>query len=82
MNHLEKSQRDKVPSVFLSPAEFFGFPFWAAAPKGSMTYAFTHMGDFLLLLPLLLLLLLRTPPPIQPLGPYLSLEGHIPVLRP
>ena len=22
----------------------------AAAPKGSMTYAFTHMGDFLLLL--------------------------------
>ena len=25
-------------------------PFWAAAPKGSMTYAFTHMGDFLLLL--------------------------------
>ena len=33
-------------------------PFWAAAPKGSMTYAFTHMGDFLLLL----LLLLRPPP--------------------
>ena len=29
----------------------------AAAPKGSMTYAFTHMGDFLLLLLLLLLLL-------------------------
>ena len=25
----------------------------AAAPKGSMTYAFTHMGNFLLLLPLL-----------------------------
>ena len=35
--------------------------FWAAAPKGSMTYAFKHMGNFLLLL--LLLLLLRTPPP-------------------
>ena len=31
-------------------------PFWAAAPKGSMTYAFTHMGNFLLLLLLLLLL--------------------------
>ena len=28
----------------------------AAAPKGSMTYAFTHIGDFLLLLLLLLLL--------------------------
>ena len=28
--------------------------FWAAAPKGPMTYAFTHMGDFLLLLFLLL----------------------------
>ena len=25
-------------------------PFWAAAPKGSMTYAFTHMENFLLLL--------------------------------
>ena len=35
--------------------------FWAAAPKGSMTYAFTHMGNFLLLL--LLLLLLRPSPP-------------------
>ena len=32
------------------------FTFWAAAPKGSMTYAFTHMGDFLLHL------LLRPPP--------------------
>ena len=39
------------------------------APKGSMTYAFTHMGDFLLLR------LLRTPPPP-------SLEAHIPALRP
>ena len=47
-------------------------PFWAAAPKGSMTYAFTHMGDFLLLL----LLLLR-PPPSNP-----SLEAQIPVSRP
>ena len=47
-------------------------PSWAVAPKGSMTYAFTHMGDFLLLV-------LHTPPP---LGLYLSLEGHIPVLRP
>ena len=52
-------------------------PFWAAAPKGSMTYAFTHMGSFLLLL----LLLLRTPLPQSP-GPYLSLEAHIPASRP
>ena len=65
---------------------FFFFPFWAAALKGSMTYAFTHMGDFLLLL-LLLLLLLRTPPPpvsrpiSQPGGPYPSLEAQIPDLR-
>ena len=29
-------------------------PFWAAALKGSMTYALTHMGNFLLLLLLLL----------------------------
>ena len=35
--------------------------FWAAAPKGSITYAFTHMGDFPLLL--LLPLLPRPPPP-------------------
>ena len=35
--------------------------FRAAAPKGSMTYAFTHMGNFFLLLLLLLLLLLRPP---------------------
>ena len=26
---LEKSRRDKVPSVFLSPAEFYGFPFFS-----------------------------------------------------
>ena len=63
----------------------------AAAPKGSMTYAFTHMGNFPLLL-LLLLLLLRTPPPpklhahisasrpiSQPQGPNPSLEAQIPV---
>ena len=55
----------------------------AAAPKGSMIYAFTHMGSFLLLL-----LLLRTPlPPAsrpipQPGGPYISLQAQIPILRP
>ena len=50
---------------------------WAAAPKGSMSYAFTHMGNFLLLL----LLLLR-PPPLksQSQGPNPSLEAQIPVL--
>ena len=66
----------------------------AAAPKGSMTYAFTHMWDFLLLL-LLLLPLLRTPPPpsheahisasrpiFLPRGPNPSLEAQIPTSRP
>ena len=64
---------------------FFFFPFWAAAPKGSMTYAFTHIRDFLLLLPFLLC----TPPhppalrPIsQPRGPNPSLEAQIPTSRP
>ena len=33
-------------------------PFGAAAPKGSMTYAFTHMGNFFLLL--------LCPPPSNP----------------
>ena len=53
-------------------------PFWAAAPKGLMTYAFTHMGDFLLLL--LLLLLLRPPPSkliSWPWGHNPSLEAQI-----
>ena len=35
--------------------------FLGSGPKGSMTYAFKHMGNFFLLL--LLLLLLRPPPP-------------------
>ena len=48
--------------------------FWAAAPKGSMTYAFKIMGNFLLL-PLFILLLCT--PPSNP-----SLEAQIPVLRP
>ena len=42
----------------------------AAAPKGSMTYAFTHMGSFLLLL------LLRPYPPSP------SLQAHISAWRP
>ena len=46
----------------------------AAAPKGSMTYAFTHMGDFLLLL-LLLLLLRPSPLKSQSRGPNSSLEA-------
>ena len=44
-------------------------PFLAAAPKGSMTFAFTHMGNFLLLL-------LLHPPPLNP-----SLEAKIWVSR-
>ena len=51
----------------------------AAAPKGSMTYAFTHMGDFLLLL---FLLLRPSPLKSQSRGPNSSLEAQIPVLRP
>ena len=48
-----------------------------------MTYAFTHMGNFLLLLLLLLLYTTPSPRPIsQPGGPYSSLEAQIPVLRP
>ena len=43
----------------------------AAAPKGFMTYAFTHMGNFLLLL------LLH-----RPFAPSPSLEAQIPVPRP
>ena len=81
-----------LPSFFISflfPSSFLFLPFpsfWAAAPKGSMTYAFTHMGNFLLLL-----LLLRTPPPpslqayisawrpiSQPRGPNPSLDAQIP----
>ena len=46
----------------------YRYAFWAAAPKGSMTYAFTQ-GNFLLLL--------RTPPSPKPPGPYLSREAHI-----
>ena len=63
------------PSICLSVT------FWAAAPKGAMTYAFTHMGDFLLLL---LLLLLRPPPLIksQPLGLNPNLKAQILAARP
>ena len=53
--------------------------YWAAAPKGSMTYAFTHMGNFFLLL-----LLLHTPPSklkIQPKSSTPSLEPQIPASR-
>ena len=46
----------------------FFFPFWAAAPKGPMTYAFTQ-GKFLLLL-------LCTPPGSNP-----SLEAQIPASK-
>ena len=53
-------------------------PFWAAAPKGLMTYAFTQ-GKFLLLL----LLLLHTPPPrFRPRDPTPSLKAQIPASRP
>ena len=61
-------------SVYSSATAEVPIPFWAAAPKGSMTFAFTHMGDFLLLL-LLLLLLLRTPPPLPPASRPISQPG-------
>ena len=61
----------------------------AAAPKGSMTYAFTHMGKFLILL--LLLPLLPSPPTptqilvlrpkSQPQGQNPSLKAQILALR-
>ena len=51
-------------------------PFWAAARKGSMPFAFTHLGNFFLLL------LLHPPLKSQSQGPSSSLEGPIPVLRP
>ena len=56
------------------------------ALKGFMTYAFTHMGNFLL--PLLLPLPLHTPlppasgPMSKPQGLYPSLKAQIQVLRP
>ena len=50
------------------------FTFWAAAPKGLMTYPFTQ-GSFLLLL-------LHYPHPPPPPGSYLSLEAQISILRP
>ena len=53
------------------------FPFWAVAPKGPMTYAFRHMGDFLLLLLLLLLLHLRPPPGLEALNPASRLQTSL-----
>ena len=62
------------PSIGLST-------FWAAAPKGPMTYAFTQ-GKFLLLL----LLLRLYPPPLETIfedrGPNPCLEAQIPASRP
>ena len=65
--------------------DFHGF--WAAAPRGPMTHAFTHMVNLLLLL--LLLLLLRPPltmkPKFQPpahtqaLGLLSKSQGSIPI---
>ena len=55
----------------------FGIPFWAAAPKGPITYAFAHMGNFLLFLLLLLLLHLLCPPlRLQSLNLNLRLKSH------
>ena len=67
----EKSRLFSRPLFFFLP---FFLSFWAAVPKGSMTYAFKHMGKFLLLL---LLLLLSFVPPSNP-----SLKAHIPVSSP
>ena len=52
--------------------------FWAAAPKGSITYSFTHVGNFLLLL------LLPRPFPLksQSQGPNSSIVAQIPATRP
>ena len=55
-------------------------PFWAASPKGPMTYAFTHMGNFLLLLLLLLLLILLLRPPPLTSKPPPQPPAQIPAL--
>ena len=60
-----------------------GWPFWAAALKESMTNAFTHMGDFLLLLLLCPPLQIPVSRPkfwSQSLNP--SLKAQIPASRP
>ena len=62
-------------SFFVLSCFFF---FWAAAVKGSMTYAFTHIGDFLLLL---LHHILPSPLKSQSQGLNSSLEAKIPVSR-
>ena len=59
--------------------------FWAAAPKGLMTYGFTHMGNFLFLL--LLCPSVRTPHPAsrpksQSLGPNPIPKAQILASRP
>ena len=59
------------------PHSSFSYPFWAAAPKGSMTYAFTHRGNFSSsssFIPL--------PLKSQPRGQNPSLEAHILASRP
>ena len=82
----------RSPSFFLiykaaSKLPFFSTstPFWAAAAKGSMTYAFTHR-EFSLSSPSS-----SSPPPTQILalkqksqysGPNPSLEARVPVSRP
>ena len=76
---LKKMEEGPVsPHWLANTRATLGFPwnwiwktsFWPAAPKGLMTYAFIHMGNFLLLL----LLLLRIPLPP-------NLKAHIPALR-
>ena len=57
----------------------------AGAPKGSMTYTFTHMRNFLLLLLLCIPLqahISALRPISQPRGRYPSFEAQTPVLRP
>ena len=44
------------------------FPFWAAAPKGPMTYAFTHIGEIF--------------PPSSPSPPSTPFKAHILALGP
>ena len=58
------------------PSSFFFFFFWAAAAKGSMTYAFSHMGNFLLLF-FSSFFVRPSPPRSNP-----SLEAQIPAVRP
>ena len=77
--------QDSNSSFSLNRCPHSSDPFWVEAPKESISYTFTHMGNFLLLL---LLIPLHTPPTIpvsrpnfQSQGPNPSCKTPIPAKR-